>query len=452
MAKSKTVFLCQNCGAESPKWIGRCPSCHEWNTYVEEKIHKDTFRQRVKTTFASQAQKLSEVSISEGKRIPTYSKEINRILGGGIVPGSVSLIGGEPGIGKSTIALQLALNFKNLRTLYVSGEESNQQIKLRSERLGLTNEHCYFLNETCLENVYLQIDKIEPDLLILDSIQTLYTDDLESSPGSVSQVRECAANLLRYAKETSTPMIIIGHINKEGNLAGPKVLEHIVDTVLQFEGDQNHMFRILRVVKNRFGATSELAIFEMRSSGLVEVQNPSELLISQTDEQLSGVAICATIDGIRPFMIESQSLVSSSVYGIPQRSSTGFDLRRLNMLLAVLEKRAGFRLAAKDVFLNIAGGIKVTDPGIDLGIISAILSSNLDIPIAKSICFAGEIGLSGEIRAVNRIDNRIQEAEKLGFKKIFISKHNRKGVDFSKFNIQFRFVNRVEKLVRELFG
>jgi len=452
MAKSKTVFLCQNCGVESPKWIGKCPSCHEWNTYVEEKIHKDTFRQRVKTTFASQAQKLSEVSISEGKRIPTYSKEINRILGGGIVPGSVSLIGGEPGIGKSTIALQLALNFKNLRTLYVSGEESNQQIKLRSERLGLTNEHCYFLNETSLENVYLQIDKIEPDLLILDSIQTLYTDYLESSPGSVSQVRECAANLLRYAKETSTPMIIIGHINKEGNLAGPKVLEHIVDTVLQFEGDQNHMFRILRVVKNRFGATSELAIFEMGSSGLVEVQNPSELLISQTDEQLSGVAICATIDGIRPFMIESQSLVSSAVYGTPQRSSTGFDLRRLSMLLAVLEKRAGFRLAAKDVFLNIAGGIKVTDPGIDLGIISAILSSNLDIPIDKNICFAGEVGLSGEIRAVNRIDNRIREAEKLGFKKIFIAKHNRKGVDLSKFNIQFGFVNRVEKLVRELFG
>lgn len=452
MAKSKTVFLCQNCGVESPKWIGKCPSCHEWNTYVEEKIHKDTSRQRAKSTFASQAQKLSEVSISEGKRIPTYSKEINRILGGGIVPGSVSLIGGEPGIGKSTIALQLALNFKNLKTLYVSGEESNQQIKLRAERLVLTNEHCYFLNETSLENIYLQIDKIEPNLLILDSIQTLYTDYLESSPGSVSQVRECAANLLRYAKETSTAMIIIGHINKEGNLAGPKVLEHIVDTVLQFEGDQNHMFRILRVVKNRFGATSELAIFEMRSSGLVEVQNPSELLISQTDEQLSGVAICATIDGIRPFMIESQSLVSSAVYGTPQRSSTGFDLRRLNMLLAVLEKRAGFRLAAKDVFLNIAGGIKVTDPGIDLGIISAILSSNLDIPIDKNICFAGEVGLSGEIRAINRIDNRIQEAEKLGFKKIFIAKHNRKGVDFSKFNIQFGFVNRVEKLVRELFG
>jgi len=452
MAKSKTVFLCQNCGVESPKWIGKCPSCHEWNTYVEEKIHKDISRQRAKSTFASQAQKLSEVSISEGKRIPTYSKEINRILGGGIVPGSVSLIGGEPGIGKSTIALQLALNFKNLKTLYVSGEESNQQIKLRAERLGLTNEHCYFLNETSLENIYLQIEKIKPDLLILDSIQTLYTDYLESSPGSVSQVRECAANLLRYAKETSTPMIIIGHINKEGNLAGPKVLEHIVDTVLQFEGDQNHMFRILRVVKNRFGATSELAIFEMRSSGLIEVQNPSELLISQTDEQLSGVAICATIDGIRPFMIESQSLVSSAVYGTPQRSSTGFDLRRLNMLLAVLEKRAGFRLAAKDVFLNIAGGIKVTDPGIDLGIISAILSSNLDIPVDKNICFTGEVGLSGEIRAINRIDTRIQEAEKLGFKKIFLAQHNRKRVDFSKFNIQFRFVNRVEKLVRELFG
>ncbi len=452
MAKSKTVFLCQNCGVESAKWIGKCPSCHEWNTYVEEKIHKDISRQRTKSTFVSQAQKLSEVSISEGKRIPTYSKEINRILGGGMVPGSVSLIGGEPGIGKSTIALQLALNFKNLKTLYVSGEESNQQIKLRAERLGLTNEHCYFLNETSLENIYLQIDKIKPDLLILDSIQTLYTDYLESSPGSVSQVRECAANLLRYAKETSTPMIIIGHINKEGNLAGPKVLEHIVDTVLQFEGDQNHMFRILRVVKNRFGATSELAIFEMRSSGLVEVQNPSELLISQTNEQLSGVAICATIDGIRPFMIESQSLVSSAVYGTPQRSSTGFDLRRLNMLLAVLEKRAGFRLAAKDVFLNIAGGIKVTDPGIDLGIISAILSSNLDIPVDKSICFTGEVGLSGEIRAINRIGTRIQEAEKLGFKKIFLAQHNRKGVDFSKFNIQFRFVNRVEKLVRELFG
>jgi DNA repair protein RadA/Sms len=450
--KSKTVFICQNCGVESPKWIGKCPSCHEWNTYVEEKIQKDNFRQRAKTTITPQAQRLSEISISEGKRITTYSKEINRILGGGIVPGSVSLIGGEPGIGKSTLALQLSLNFKNKKTLYVSGEESNQQIKLRSERLGLKNENCFLLNETSLENIYIQIEKTNPDLLVIDSIQTLNTDYIESSPGSVSQVRECTANLLRYAKETSIPVILIGHINKEGNLAGPKVLEHIVDTVLQFEGDRNHMYRILRVIKNRYGATSEMAIFEMRNSGLIEVQNPSELLISQTDEQLSGVSICVTIDGIRPFLIESQALVSSAVYGTPQRSSTGFDLRRLSMLLAVLEKRAGFRLAAKDVFLNIAGGIKVTDPGIDLGIISAILSSNLDTPIEKGVCFAGEVGLSGEIRAVNRIETRIQEAEKLGFEKIFIATHNQKGIDLSKFNIQFRFVNRIEKLVRELFG
>jgi DNA repair protein RadA/Sms len=450
--KSKTVYICQNCGVESPKWIGKCPSCHEWNTYVEEKIQKDNFRQRAKTAITSPAQRLSEISISEGKRITTYSKEINRILGGGIVPGSVSLIGGEPGIGKSTLALQLSLSFKNKKTLYVSGEESNQQIKLRSERLGLKNENCFLLNETSLENIYTQIDKTKPDLLVIDSIQTLNADYIESSPGSVSQVRECTANLLRYAKETSIPIILIGHINKEGNLAGPKVLEHIVDTVLQFEGDQNHMYRILRVIKNRYGATSEMAIFEMRNSGLIEVQNPSELLISQTDEQLSGVSICVTIDGIRPFLIESQALVSSAVYGTPQRSSTGFDLRRLSMLLAVLEKRAGFRLAAKDVFLNIAGGIKVTDPGIDLGIISAILSSNLDTPIEKGVCFAGEVGLSGEIRAVNRIETRIQEAEKLGFEKIFIATHNQKGIDLSKFNIQFRFVNRIEKLVRELFG
>jgi len=452
MAKSKTVFVCQNCGMESLKWIGRCPSCKEWNTYIEEVIHKENSKryQPFKPSF-SQPQVISEISLGKEKRINTQNLELNRILGGGLVPGSVVLVGGEPGIGKSTLALQMALNLNQLKTLYVSGEESGQQIKLRADRLEIRNNNCYILSETCLENIFSHIKKLKPDIIIIDSIQTLHTDYIESSPGSISQIRECTVNLLKFAKETSTPIFLIGHITKEGSLAGPKILEHIVDTVLQFEGDHNYIYRILRVTKNRFGSTSELGIFEMQNTGLREVSNPSELLISQYDENLSGVAISATINGIRPFLIEIQALVSSAAYGTPQRSSTGFDLRRLSMLLAVLEKRAGFRLAAKDVFLNIAGGIKVDDPAIDLSVISSILSSNSDIAISKTICFAGEVGLSGEIRPVNRIEQRISEAERLGFKQIFISKYNKKEINFSKFNIEIIKASKVENVSSYLF-
>jgi DNA repair protein RadA/Sms len=451
--KTKSAFFCQNCGVESPKWIGRCPSCGEWNTYVEEVVQKEASKKDV--SFAGAAsfpQKLSEITLTKEQRIDTQSQELNRILGGGLVPGSVVLIGGEPGIGKSTLALQVALKIRNLKTLYISGEESNQQIKLRAERIGIKNENCFILSETLLENIFGQIEKEKPDIIVIDSIQTLYTDSIESSPGSVSQIRECAARVMRFAKQSSTPVFLIGHINKEGSIAGPKVLEHIVDTVLQFEGDHHHLYRILRSIKNRFGSTSELGIFEMQSTGLREVNNPSEILITQTDENLSGVAVSATIDGARPFLIEVQSLVSSAVYGTPQRSSTGFDLRRLSMLLAVLEKRAGFKLAAKDVFLNIAGGIRVDDPAIDLAVISAILSSNVDLHVGKDICFAGEVGLSGEIRPVSRIEQRITEAEKLGFGKIFISKYNRKGIDFSRFKIEIVFVGKVENVFKQLFA
>lgn len=455
MAKTKTIFYCQNCGAESTKWIGRCPYCNEWNTYIEEVVRKKKSgdSSAYRSTAVSSPENLLNLSTSRENRIDLKNSELNRILGGGLVTGSLVLLGGEPGIGKSTLALQIALGQEQLKTLYISGEESNQQIKLRADRIGSKTKNCYLLNETILDHVFTHISNLHPDLVIIDSIQTLHSDLLESSPGSVSQVRECAGQLLKFAKESFIPVIIIGHITKEGSLAGPKALEHIVDTVLQFEGDQDHMYRILRTVKNRFGATSELALFEMRSNGLKEVTNPSELLISRHHEALSGIAISATIDGIRPFLIETQALVSSAVYGTPQRSSTGFDLRRLSMLLAVLEKRAGFRLAAKDVFLNLAGGIKISDPALDLAVVVAILSSNLDLPVGKKICFSAEVGLSGEIRPVSRIDQRIAEAEKRGFSQIYISKYNEKGLDRSKIKkIEPVQVDKIEQLVRRVFS
>lgn len=452
MAKIKTVFVCQNCGTEAAKWIGRCPSCGEWNTYVEEIVEKVSGASRPSVKSAeTKPQLLNNITGEAEPRIDTLNNELNRILGGGLVPGSVVLIGGEPGIGKSTLALQIALKLPALKPLYISGEESLLQIKLRANRIGQTNPNCYILCETSYEKILHYLRELEPGIVIIDSIQTLFTDVIESSPGSVSQVRECAAGLLKFAKETGTPVFLIGHITKDGSLAGPKVLEHIVDTVLQFEGDQNHVYRILRASKNRFGATSELGIFEMQNSGLREVLNPSEILINHHDEDFSGIAIAATIDGIRPFLIETQSLVSTAAYGTPQRSSTGFDARRLNMLLAVLEKRAGFRLAVKDVFLNIAGGIKVADPAIDLAVIAAILSSGSDIPLGSDICFAGEVGLSGEIRPVNRIEQRISEAEKLGFKKIVISSTHKKSINLSKYKIEILFTGKIEALIKMLF-
>ncbi len=459
MAKAKSVYICQNCGAQSAKWIGRCPSCEEWNTYVEEIIRKDktgtgihaTNEKKTGTHSSSAPQLLADVDIAKDTRVDTNNQEFNRVLGGGIVPGSIILIGGEPGIGKSTLALQIALKLDNFKTLYISGEESLKQIKLRSERIGAAHRNCFFLSQTMVEDILWNIRKLNPQLVIIDSIQTLHTELLESAPGSVSQIRECANALLHYVKETSTPVILIGHINKEGSIAGPKVLEHVVDTVLQFEGDTNYMYRILRATKNRFGSTSELGIFEMKDTGLKEVPNPSELLLSQNSELLSGVAISAGMEGMRPFLIEIQALVSSAVYGTPQRTSTGFDLRRLSMLLAVLEKRAGFRLASKDVFINIAGGIKIDDPAADLAVICAILSSNQDISIDKHICFAGEVGLSGEIRPVHRIEARIAEAAKLGFQQIVISRHNPKRFQKSKYNIDIKQVGKVEEVLSLLF-
>lgn len=452
MAKSKSVFFCKNCGVESSKWIGKCPSCGEWNTYTEQVITKTSKQNQVLFESEKQVpQKISEVKSKKEGRISTKIIELDRILGGGLVTGSMILIGGEPGIGKSTLALQVALKLQHLKVLYISGEESPQQIKMRAERLNLKNDNCYILSETLLENIFNQTLNVNPDLLIIDSIQTLYSDKIESSAGTVTQVRESAASLLKFAKEKNVPVFLIGHITKEGNLAGPKILEHIVDTVLQFEGDHNHMYRILRTTKNRFGSTSELGIFEMGNKGLREVPNPSEILITQSDDNVSGTAIASTINGVRPLLIEIQALASSAAYGTPQRSSTGFDNRRLGMLLAVLEKRAGFRLAQKDVFLNIAGGIKVDDPATDLAVIASVLSSNLDLPIEKDICFAGEVGLTGEIRPVAKIDQRISEADKLGFKKIYISKYNSKGLDQSKYKIEIVKVSRVEGVFRSLF-
>lgn len=456
MAKTKTSFFCQNCGTQSSKWIGKCPSCNEWNTYVEEVVSKgedatpgiaSTSKQR-----ASKPQLVTEINLEQHHRIELYDKELSRVLGGGLVPGSLTLFGGEPGIGKSTLMLQVAINMKNLKVLYVSGEESEQQIRMRAERIGMANPNCYILTETSTQNIFKQIEQLEPNFVIIDSIQTLHSAHIESSPGSVSQIRECTAELLRYAKESGTPVFLIGHITKDGSLAGPKVLEHMVDTVLQFEGDRNHVYRLLRTAKNRFGSTNELGIYEMQGSGLREVSNPSEILITAREELVSGVAIAATMEGMRPMLIETQALVSSAAYGTPQRSSTGFDLRRLSMLLAVLEKRCGFRLGVKDVFLNIAGGIKVEDPGIDLALVCAVLSSNEDMPISPKVCFAGEVGLSGEIRPVNRIDQRISEAEKLGFEHIFISKYNKKGLDLKSFHIKITMVGKIEEVFSLLFG
>ncbi|NDV45600.1 DNA repair protein RadA [Paludibacter sp. 221] len=455
MAKTKSVYVCQGCGNESPKWIGKCPSCGEWNTYVEEIISK-AIEPKVHIAGVELVKQkpvlISDVEATEESRIDTNNGELNRVLGGGLVLGSLVLIGGEPGIGKSTLVLQVVLNLKGKRTLYISGEESVKQLKLRAERLKFDNPDCYIVSETSLEQIFVHIQNVQPDLVIIDSIQTVSTSAIESSPGSVSQVRECASAILKFCKTTATPVLLIGHINKEGSIAGPKVLEHIVDTVLQFEGDQHYMYRILRAIKNRFGSTSELGIFEMQQSGLREVSNPSELLLSQNHEGLSGVAIASAVEGIRPFLIEVQALVSSAAYGTPQRSSTGFDLRRLNMLLAVLEKRAGFKLAQKDVFLNIAGGLKVNDPAIDLSVLASILSSNVDVAIEKHVCMAGEVGLSGEIRPINRIEQRIFEAEKLGFKKMLVPDFNIKSIDSRRLNIELIRVKKVEEAFRVLFA
>lgn len=451
-AKSKSEFVCQQCGARSAKWIGRCPSCGEWNTYTEEIVQKAAGVSRTQARPASSPQPITGVQSTSHERLKTRIAEFDRLLGGGLVPGSMVLIGGEPGIGKSTLALQIALQMNRQKILYLSGEESAEQIRIRADRIGAVHDQCLILNDTWLENILSQIQQAPPDLVIIDSIQTLFSDQLESSPGTISQIRECASRILQYTKDPGIPVILIGHINKEGHLAGPKVLEHIVDVVLQFEGDRHYAYRILRASKNRFGATSELGIFEMTDKGLREILNPSEILLSHGDEKMSGIAIGATLNGNRPFLVEVQSLVSSAVYGTPQRSCTGFDIRRLNMLLAVLEKRAGFRLATKDVFLNIAGGIRVDDPAIDLAVTAAVLSSSSEIPVDKSIAFSAEVGLSGEVRPVNRIEQRITEADKLGFRTIFVSGYNRKGLDESRYNIGIKFVTKVEEVFKHLFG
>jgi DNA repair protein RadA/Sms len=453
MAKTKSSFFCQNCGNQSTRWLGKCPACNEWNTYVEEVIvSKDDKKKGYKKgDKAATPKPIHQVDHEKEERITTRSVELDRVLGGGLVTGSIVLIGGEPGIGKSTLLLQVALNMKGIKILYVSGEESHRQLKMRADRIGLNNPDCYILNETFTGEVFRHIGELSPELIIIDSIQTLYTDIIDSSAGSISQIRETAAELQRFAKTTNIPVILIGHITKDGTLAGPKLLEHMVDTVLQFEGDRHYGFRILRSVKNRFGSTSELGIFEMQSTGLREVTNPSEILLSQRDEETSGIAIAAMLEGQRPMLIETQALVGPAAYGTPQRSSTGFDLRRMNMLLAVLEKRSGFRLSAKDVFLNIAGGIRVDDPAIDLAVVAAVLSSADDQPVGNNICFAGEVGLSGEIRAVSRVENRISEAEKLGFEKIMISKYNLKGIDKKKQKIEIIPVASIRDVVKLLY-
>ncbi|MEC5147651.1 DNA repair protein RadA [Chitinophaga sp. 212800010-3] len=459
MSKIRTAFFCQNCGYESAKWNGKCPSCGEWNTFVEERVQKDTSPRQQDwksddTTRSNRNGKIiniAEVVTREEERILTPDNELNRVLGGGIVAGSLVLVGGEPGIGKSTLFLQNALQLKHIKTLYISGEESEQQIKMRADRIKNSNEQFYLLTETSTQTIFQEIKKLQPQLVIVDSIQTLHTPFIESAPGSVSQIRETTAELQRFAKESNIPVFLIGHITKDGSIAGPKVLEHMVDTVLQFEGDQHYAYRILRTIKNRFGSTAELGIYEMTGTGLRQVTNPSEILISQREDLLSGVAISATMEGMRPLLVEVQALVTQSVYGTPQRTATGFDLRRLQLLLAVLEKRGGFHFGVKDVFLNIAGGIRVEDPAIDLAVLCALLSSYEDNAISPKICFTGEVGLSGEIRAVNRIEQRIAEAEKLGFEKIFISRYNKKGIDFSKFQIEVIAVGRVEEVYQRLF-
>ncbi|MFO7614477.1 MAG: DNA repair protein RadA [Bacteroidales bacterium] len=452
MSKSRTAFFCRNCGAQSPKWIGRCPACGEWNSYVEEviKIEGKTVR-RVDGKRSHHPVKVQEIKGDEGKRRSTLNGELDRVLGGGLVPGSLILVGGEPGIGKSTLLLQIALQMKDQKILYVTGEESALQIRMRADRVGMRNQDCFILTETNTDLILRHLDEINPSLVIIDSIQTLQTDIIDSSAGSISQIRECAAEMQRYAKTTAVPVILIGHITKDGSLAGPKILEHMVDTVLHFEGDRNYGYRILRAVKNRFGPASELGIYEMHDNGLREVKNPSEILISQRDEAVSGVAIAASVEGLRPMLIEIQALVSTAAYGTPQRSATGFDVRRMNMLLAVLEKRSGFRLGAKDVFLNIAGGLKVDDPAIDLAVVAAILSSNADVSIDQKTCFAAEVGLSGEIRAVSRIEQRVAEAEKLGFERIVVSKFNKKSLNQRKSTIGIVFAGSISDVVKSIF-
>lgn len=455
MAKLKSVYFCKNCGNESPKWMGKCPACNEWGTFAEELVRQGaaaiTEDTRSFSTGRNMPQALKEIKADEEPRIDMQDNELNRVLGGGLVPASLVLIGGEPGIGKSTLVLQTILKLQSIKSLYISGEESARQLKLRAERLNIENDNCLIVCETNLDKIFEHIKNTEPELVIIDSIQTMYSDTIESSPGSITQVRECASAILKFSKESGIPTLMVGHITKDGSIAGPKVLEHIVDTVLQFEGDQHYMYRILRSIKNRFGSTAELGIYEMNQSGLREVSNPSEMLLTKNHEELSGAAISATIEGVRPFLIETQSLVSSAAYGNPQRSATGFDIRRMNMLLAVLEKRAGFKLAQKDVFLNIAGGLKINDPGMDLSVISAILSSSLDVAIANDTCLAGEVGLSGEIRPVNRIEQRIFEAEKLGFSRIIIPDNNLKGFT-SKVSIKIETVRKVEEAFRLLFA
>ena len=456
MSKVKKAFFCQNCGYESIKWVGQCPSCGQWNTFVEELIQKETNNNNDWKNYHEEKRtnktiSLNEIKSSEEKRLITADPELNRVLGGGIVPGSIVLVAGEPGIGKSTLFLQNGLWLKDAVVLYISGEESDQQIKMRADRMKLRNENFYLLTETSTQIIFQEIKKLKPHLVIVDSVQTLQTPLIDSSPGSVSQIRECAAEFQRFAKETNTPVFLIGHITKDGGIAGPKILEHMVDTVLQFEGDRHYAYRILRTLKNRFGSTSELGIYEMTDEGMRGVVNPSEILITQKEDNLSGIAIAATIEGIRPLLIEVQALVTQSVYGTPQRTVSGFDLRRLQLLLAVLEKRGGFHFGLKDVFLNIAGGLKVEDPSIDLAVLCALLSSYEDVPLTHHICFAGEVGLSGEIRAVNRIDQRIAEAEKLGFEKIIVSKYNQKGLAKQKFNIEIITMGRVEEVYQYLF-
>ena len=457
MAKTKTSFFCQSCGYESAKWLGKCPSCGSWNTFAEEILSKEDtnkteWRQDSVRTKVVKAKILNDIRAIEDVRFSLKDAELNRVLGGGIVPGSLVLVGGEPGIGKSTLLLQVGLQLKDIRTLYVSGEESEQQIKMRAERLGMESDNFFILTETNTKNIFLAIEEVQPNIVVIDSIQTLQSSQMDSSPGSIGQVRQCAGELMKFAKETDTPVFLIGHITKDGLLAGPKVLEHMVDTVLQFEGDRHLSYRILRTTKNRFGSTSEIGIYEMMGTGLREVSNPSEILISQKDSSLSGVTIGTTLEGNRPLLIEIQSLVSPASFGTPQRTPTGFDHKRLNMLLAVLEKRCGFRMGSQDVFLNIAGGIRVEDPAIDLAACISIISSMEEIPVSDKICFAAEVGLGGELRAVNKIELRISEAEKLGFKEIYISKYNSKAVDFQKFKIEVKSFGQLNEVFQDLFG
>ena len=453
MAKARTYYFCQECGYQSSSWLGRCPECGKWNTFVEEVVKAESTKRKTGSAIGkSTPVRIQEVTYSETKRIPTHCTEFDRVLGGGIVPGSLLLLGGEPGIGKSTLLLQTALAINDRKLLYVSGEESEQQIRMRADRIGIASESCYVVSETVTQRIFEHIDAVQPDLLIVDSIQTVTTEDVDSPAGSVSQIRQCTTAFQHYAKTTGVPVLLIGHITKDGTLAGPKVMEHIVDAVLQFEGDRNYGFRILRALKNRFGSTAEIGIFEMRGSGLREVSNPSALLLSHRDEELSGTAVAATLEGARPMFVEVQSLVSSAVYGTPQRNANGFDMRRMNMLLAVLEKRCGFKLGAKDVFLNMAGGMRVSDPALDLAVACSILSSNVDIPVPPRYCFAAEVGLSGEVRPVSRIENRVSEADRLGFEKIFISKYDSRNFEKNKYRIQIVEVSVIEEAFRNLFA